>query len=188
MKLTPQITFRNLEPSAAIEGNIQKHIAKLDTFYDRIMDCRVMVEVPHRHHRKGHLYHLRIDLTVPGGELVVNRDPPEHQVNEDIYVAIRDAFNSAERELRHYAERQRGDIKTHEVPPHGRISALFPDEGYGFIEDMDGQEVYFHPNSVLNADFSQLEVGQEVRFAAETGDQGTQASTVSVIGKHHLQN
>jgi ribosome-associated translation inhibitor RaiA len=75
-----------------------------------------MVEVPHRHHRKGHLYHIRIDLTVPGAELVVKRDPPQHQAHEDIYVAIRDAFDSAERQLKEYAERQRGEVKTHEEP------------------------------------------------------------------------
>jgi ribosomal subunit interface protein len=116
MQLTPQITLRNISPSATIEANIRKHIAQLDEFYDRIMDCRVMVEVPHRQHHQGKLYHVRIDLTVPGGELVIKRDPVERQTHEDLYVAIRDAFNSAERELKDYAQRQRGDVKTHEVP------------------------------------------------------------------------
>jgi ribosomal subunit interface protein len=97
MQLTPQIALRNISLSKAIEANISKHVAKLDEFYDRITNCRVTIEVPHRHHHQGNLYHIRIDLTVPGGELVVKRDPPEHQAHEDIYVAIRDAFDSAER-------------------------------------------------------------------------------------------
>ncbi|HIK53904.1 MAG TPA: HPF/RaiA family ribosome-associated protein [Synechococcales cyanobacterium M55_K2018_004] len=185
MKLPPQITFRNLPASKAVEAKILDHVARLDEFYGRIMSCRVAIELPHRHHQ-GNLYHIRIDLTVPGTELVVNRDPPQHQAHEDIYVAIRDAFDAAERELKRYAQRRRGEVKAHEIPSHGRIASLFPDEGYGFIEATDGHEVYFHPNSLLNADFSQLEVGQEVRFAEERGDQGPQASTVRVIGKHHL--
>jgi ribosomal subunit interface protein len=188
MQLTPQITFRNLDPSDAIEANIRKHCAKLDEFYDRIMSCRIVVEAPHRHHHQGKLYHVRIDLNVPGGELVIRRDPPEHQTHEDIYVAIRDAFNSAERELREYAQRQRGYVKTHEVALHGRIATLLLDEGYGFIHVADGYEVYFHQNSLINADFGQLEVGQEVRFTEEEGEKGPQATTVRVIGKHHLHD
>lgn len=186
MQLPLQVTFRNMPPSEAIEADIREHAAKLDQFYDRIGSCRVMVEAPHRHHHQGNLYHVRIDLTVPGEELIVKRDPPEHQAHEDMYVAIRDAFDAAKRELQNYAERQRGETKTHEVPLHGRVGSLFPDEGYGFIEASDGREIYFHQNSLFNAAFSDLEVGSEVRFAEEEGDRGTQASTVRLIGKHHL--
>lgn len=185
MQLNPQITFRGISSSAAIDTNLRNHIDKLEEFYDRIMNCRVMVETSHRHHQ-GNLYHIRIDLTVPGGELVVNRDPPEHQQSEDIYVAIRDAFNAAERELKDYAQRQRQEVKTHVPSPHGRVVELFPDEGYGFIEAADGHEVYFHQNSLFDGDFSQLEIGQEVRFTEEMGNEGPQASTVRLIGKHHL--
>ncbi|MEE9542924.1 MAG: cold shock domain-containing protein [Thermodesulfobacteriota bacterium] len=77
-------------------------------------------------------------------------------------------------------------MKIHEVQPHGRISELFTDEGYGTIESSDGMEIYFHRNSVLNADFDKLEIGTEVRFVEEAGEKGPQASTVKVIGKHHL--
>jgi len=187
MQLMPQITFRGMSSSAAIDTNLRSRIDKLNEFYDHIMNCRVMVETSHRHHQ-GNLYHIRIDLTVPGSELVANRDPPEHQENEDIHVAIRDAFDAAERELKDYAQCQRGDVKTHKVSPHGRIATLFPDEGYGFIEASDGREIYFHQNSLLNIDFGQLEVGQEVRFSEEIGEQGSQASTVQLVGKHHLQD
>jgi cold shock CspA family protein/ribosome-associated translation inhibitor RaiA len=185
MQLPVQITFRDIPPSEAIEARIRQDAAKLDRFYDRIMGCRVIVESPHRHHYKGKIYHVRIDLTVPNGELVVKRDPPEHQTHEDIYVAIRDAFDAAKRKLQDYARFQRHETKAHEVPPYGWIATLFPDEGYGFIETSDGREVYFHQNSVLNSAFSQLEVGDEVRFAEEEGEKGLQASTVRLIGKHH---
>jgi cold shock CspA family protein len=65
------------------------------------------------------------------------------------------------------------------------VSKLFPDEGYGFLETPDGREVYFHRNSVLGADFDRLSIGTEVRFAEEEGEKGLQASTVTVVGKHH---
>jgi cold shock CspA family protein len=77
-------------------------------------------------------------------------------------------------------------VKHHEPPPHGRIAKFFPEEGYGEIETLDGRLVYFHQNSVVDADFSKLETGSEVRFVEEMGEKGPQASTVYVIGKHHI--
>lgn len=128
MQLNPQITFRGISSSEAIDANLRKHIDKLEEFYDRIIRCRVMVETFHRHHQ-GNLYQIRIDLTLPGGELVVNRNPPEHQASEDIYVAIRDAFDAAERKLKDYAQRQRGEVKTHEQSARGQMGEQSPDEG-----------------------------------------------------------
>jgi len=186
MQLPVEITFRNLEPSDALEARVRKESEKLDKLYDRIMRCSVVVEAHHKHHHKGNLYHVRIDLTVPGSELVVSREPDEHHAHEDVYVAVRDAFDEACRQLRAYANSSHRDVKTHEVPPHGMIKELFMDEGFGKIECSDGREIYFHKNSVLNADFDKLEVGTEVRFVEEAGDKGPQASTVKVVGKHHV--
>lgn len=186
MKLPLEITFRNMEPSEALEANVREHAGKLDQFYDRIMSCRVVVEQDHKHHRQGNLYHVRIDLTVPGKELVVSREPEKHQAYEDVYVAVRDAFRTMHRQLKEYAQRQRRQEKHHEAPPHGRIAALFPAEDYGIIEASNGEEIYFHRNSVLDGDFEQLEVGNEVRFHQEQGEKGPQASTVKLIGKHHI--
>jgi cold shock CspA family protein len=143
------------------------------------MSCRVVVEAPVRHHRKGGPYKVRIDLTVPGDELVINR-----QADEDLYVAIRDAFHAARRRLEDYARRQRGAVKVHEPFPHARVVKLFPEEGYGFLETSDGREVYFHRNSVIDSGFDRLEIGAEVRFAEESGEHGPQASTVIIAGKH----
>jgi ribosomal subunit interface protein len=102
----PQIIWQNLVPSEEIEAKIRKHIAKLEKFADRLSDCRVVIEVPHRHHHQGNIYHVQINLTVPGGELVVNRQPAQ-QAHEDLNVAIRDAFESAERQLKEYTRQQR---------------------------------------------------------------------------------
>ncbi len=185
MQMPLQITFRDMKPSAAVEDRIRERATELDQFYDRIMRCRVVVHAPHRHHHQGKLFHVRIDLTVPGAELVVNREPAMHHAYEDVYVAIRDAFDAAQRQLADYARRQRGDVKVHEIAPGARVAKLFPEEGYGFIASADGTELYFHRNSVLNDAFDRLEVGSEVEFVEEPGDKGPQASTVRVVGKHH---
>lgn len=186
MKLPLQITFRNMEPSAAMEQNIRERAEKLDLFYDQIMSCRVMVEAQHKHHHQGNTYHARIDLKVPGEEIAVSRDPGKDHAHEDVYVAIRDAFDAARRQLEDYGRRQRVQVKAHETRPHGRIARLNPQENYGMIETEDGREIYFHRNSVVNLDFDKLEIGQRVHFDEEMGDLGPQASTVMVEGKHHI--
>jgi len=183
MKLPLEITFRNMDPSEALEANVREHANKLNQFCDHIISCRVVVEQDHKHHHRGNLYHVRIDLTVPGKELVVSREPEKHHAHEDVYVAVRDAFRAIRRQLEEYNRRQRGQEKRHEMPPHGRIMSLFPDEDYGIIEAFDGREVYFHRNSVLDTSFENLRVGNEVRFHEEQGEQGVQASTVKLVSR-----
>ena len=207
MEIPLKVTFRNMPPSKAVEDNIREKAAKLDSLFDRIMRCQVIVEAPHRHHHKGKAYQVRIDLTVPGGELVINRAPPrlaaapeagieesttelaenhepsKHAAHEDVYVAIRDAFNAAGRKLQDHARRQSGAVKLHEGPPRARVAKLFPEERCGFLETPDGREIYFHGNSVLQPGFDDLDVGAEVYFAEEQGEKGPQASTVRCVEK-----
>lgn len=185
MKLPLQITFRNMDGSDAMKATIEERAGKLDKVCDRIMSCRVMVEAQHRHHQAGNLYHVRIDITVPGDELVVSREAHDRHSHVDAYVAIRDAFDAARRQLENYARQRRQEVKFHVEPPHGRISQLFMEEGYGKIETSDRREIYFHRNSILNGDFEKLEVGAEVSFAEEQGELGPQASSVRITGKHH---
>ena len=110
-----QISFRNVDPSEAVEANIRSKIDWLETFYDRIQSCRVVIEVPHRHRHQGRIYQVRLDLTVPGAEFVVNREAGLNGAHEDVYVAIRDAFDAARRRLEDHARRQRGETKGHDV-------------------------------------------------------------------------
>jgi ribosomal subunit interface protein len=186
MQIPLQVTFRNLDRSPALETNVREHAEKLDKFYDRIMSCRVVIEEQHRHHLHGNHYHVSVDVTVPGGELVASREPDEHHAYTDVYVAIRDAFDTMRRQLEDYARQHDQRLKVHAVPPHGRIVELCPAEHYGRIETPDGRLIYFHRNSVLGADFDGLRIGAEVRFDEEAGERGPQASTVHVIGKHHI--
>ncbi len=186
MQLPLQVTFRDMPRSEAVENKIREKAEKLQRFYDRIMNCRVVVQAPHLHHHQGRLYSIRIDILVPNGELVVSRDHHDDHSHEDIYVALRDAFNAAERQLKNYVRKQRREIKAHVGPPQGRIAELNPILDFGTISTDDGREIYFHRNSVLNGGFDKLEVGAMVRFAEERGERGPQASTVQTVGKHSL--
>src|SRR5574341_1329109 len=201
MKLPVQIAWRDMEPSPAVEARIREEAAKLDEFHDQIMGCRVMIEIPHHHRRRGYRFHIRIDLTMPGGEIVVNHEPTLHgslqrledeertkaqeasAPHKDIFVAIRDVFKAARRQLQDFVRRQSGAVKHHEAGPRARVIKIFAEEGYGFLETREGEEVYFHKNSVLDGDFDKLEIGAEVGFTGEMGEKGLQASTVRVTGK-----
>ncbi|MGE0821885.1 MAG: HPF/RaiA family ribosome-associated protein [Candidatus Binatia bacterium] len=180
MELPLEITSHDFALTPAIEADIRERAVKLDSYYERIMRCRVTIEAPVGHHHRGGPFKVTIDLTVPGGELVVNR-----QQNEDLLVAIRDSFDAMRRRLEDYVRQHRGDVKVHESQPQGRVAKLFPEEGYGFLESADGREIYFHSNSVLEPGFDKLSIGTEVRFVEEQGAKGPQASTVSFIGAPH---
>jgi ribosomal subunit interface protein len=177
MKLSLQITARDFELTDAIKAEITEKVEKLDKFCDQIIKCRVVVEAPHRHSHDGRLYNVNIDLKVPGSEIIIKREP-----NEDLYVAIRDSFNAAKRKIEEFVDQQRREVKYHEEVPQGKIASLFVDEGYGFLAKIDGSEVYFHENSVLNKGFEKLKIGMKVRFAEELGAKGPQASSVTVLG------
>ena len=188
MQIPLQITFRNIEPSPAVEADIRKKAAHLERFAPRITSCRVVIEARHRTHHQGTLYNCAIDIGAPGGEIAVGHVGPKDHAHEDVYVAIRDAFDAAGRRLEDHVRRTRASVKAHEPPVHGKVARLFPEEGFGFIELSDGQEVYFHRNSVHDGLFAKLSVGQEVRLSIDEkeSDKGSQASTVIPIGKHHI--
>lgn len=181
MAVPVQITFRDLPPSAAVAAHVERRAEKLETFFDRMSKCHVVVEEPHRHSRQGKKYQVEIDMHVPGKELVISRNPEDSK--EDLHATIDGAFDDAERVLEDYARQLKPDTKTHMTPPRGMIAKIFHDRGYGFIAaDGDGHEVYFHRNSVIGERFEKLVTGAKVRFAEEDGDKGPQASTVHVIG------
>ena len=180
MELPLQITFRHMDSSVAIEAEVRSRAEKLDRVYPRITSCRVVIESPHRHHQQGKLYHVAVDVTVPGGELVASRQPGARHAHEDVYVAIRDGFDAVERQLAQHAHRERRDVKTHGELPRARVAKLVPAGSYGFLETADGREIYFHAHSVRNLAFEQLLVGDQVHFSEEQGEDGPQASVVHV--------
>ena len=185
MEIPLQIVFRNIDPSPAVEADIRDKAAHLERFAERIKGCRVVIEAINRTHHQGKLYNCAIHIDVPRRTINVGHVGPKDHSHEDVYVAIRDAFIAAGRRLEDHMRHLRGEEKTHEVPLHGKIARLFPD-GFGFVELPDGQEVYFHRNSVRKGSFSKLAAGQEVRLSIdeEESDKGPQATSVTPIGKH----
>lgn len=176
MKVPLEVSSRNVDLTDELKDLIHEKAGKLRTFHDGIISCRVMVEVPHRSQKKGHPYNVRIELTVPGGDVVVKREP-----SEDLRAAIVSSFDIAERQLKSYAGRQRGEVKTHEEKPTARVDKIFLDEGYGFLMTLDGREIYFHENAVLGAKFKELSEGMLVSFVEREGDKGAQASSVTLF-------
>jgi len=180
MVVPVRLSFRGMKPSASAEAQVQKRADELEQFHPRIVACKVMLEEATRRQHQGKIFHVRIDLTVPGREIVVNRDPAEHHAHEDLNVAIRDAFNAARRQLEDHVRLQGSAVKAHEEPLIGRIVTLFPEKGYGFLTTATGEEVYVHRNAVPHGGFEKLRLGDRVRYvlAVDPGEKGVQASTV----------
>jgi ribosomal subunit interface protein len=130
MQLPLQITIRDIEHSDALEAHIRDRAGKLDEFFGHIMSCRVVVEMPHKHHQQGKNFTVHIDIGVPGSEIVVNRDHAE-----DVYVALRDAFDAAKRQLEDHARKIRGDVKTHQSKNWKRAGESAEETGPEIRED-----------------------------------------------------
>ena len=104
MQIPLQISLHGIAHSEALYSAIREKAEKLERYYDRITSCRVVLELGARHKRKGKQYSARIDLKVPGGEIAVT-----HEHDEDLQIALRDAFDAVRRRLEDYARVQRGD-------------------------------------------------------------------------------
>jgi cold shock CspA family protein len=182
MQVPLRVEFRHTERSEWLEQKIAEHAARLEHHADDIVSCRVTVDRPHRSKRTGDVYHVVVDIEVPGKEIVVSRDPGRLEGHVDPLIAVNEAFQAAERQLRSYHRLRHGEKKIHDPHSRGRIVEVQRDKGYGRIESNDGREVYFHRNAVVDEDFAALEVGNEVTFGEEAGEQGPQANFVKVIG------
>lgn len=180
MKQPLQIRFLGMEPSEAFESAARKKAGKLDTFCPDIVSCRVSIEQTHKHQHQGRPYAVRVDVTLPAHELNVDR---VH--DEDVYVALREAFDDMKRQLEDTVRRTRGDEKLHPPLLHGVVVRFGDDGRYGFIRTPDGDEYYFGVDNVSDVPFEHLQLGTEVRFIPEVTAQGRQAKRVST-GKHGM--
>ncbi|MFZ1988697.1 MAG: HPF/RaiA family ribosome-associated protein [Alphaproteobacteria bacterium] len=187
MDVPPHIMIDESISNPSVRAIVEQEIDKLEQFYPHIASCRVAITAPQKRHHSGGLFEVRIDIHIPKHrEIVVNHLAGEKAEQEHIGVAVREAFAKARRQLQDGARIQQGVTKSHEAPPHGQISKLFPIEGYGIIQAPDGTEIYFHRNSLVDAEFDKLKVGAQVRYVETEGEKGPQASTVHLVGKHHI--
>lgn len=179
MKQPLQIRFVGMDASEAIDAAARGKADKLDHFRPDIMACRVTIELENKHQHQGRPFAVRIDVTVPDHEFSVDR---VH--DEDVYVALREAFDDMKRQLEDSLRRVRGQEKLHPEPLRGEV-VRFADEGRcGFISTPGGDEYWFGPDNMAGVPFEHLALGDQVQFIPDVAAQGRQAKRVSV-GKHH---
>jgi ribosome-associated translation inhibitor RaiA len=130
MQTQPQVTFDDLPVDEAVREGVLEQIESLERIYGRITGCHVVVAQPHRRQREGRLYSIRIDLLVPGAELVINHSHPLDHAHEDVYVAMRDSFLAARRRLEDHVRHLRG-MESHPSRRQPRAARL----------DGDGEEI-----------------------------------------------
>jgi ribosome-associated translation inhibitor RaiA len=104
MQVPLEIRYHQFEGSEALEGEIRRHVDKLNRIYERLIACRISIELPHRQHKTGNVPEVHIELSVPSGiKLVVSREPHKAQqrhARPDIHTALREALKAAERQLK----------------------------------------------------------------------------------------
>jgi cold shock CspA family protein len=180
MQIEPEISFRNVPRTDFLDQAILKGVDKLGKVHDRIISVRIAVEDQRGPGIHDHLYRVRIEVTIPGGEVVVKETPADGP-HPPLDQVLNKAFDSARRKLRETKRQQKGQVKDHSVRSVGRVVELFPQEGYGFILDDQGRTVYFHRNAVAGSGWSGLDVERPVTFQEEQGDKGPQAAVVYPI-------
>ena len=173
MQIPLDISFENIAESEALSVHIRQKVDKLEQFFPRLIGCRVKVELPHKHSQQGERFEVQVAMKVPGAELVVNR-----KADEDVYVSLRDAFDAALRQPEEHIRQRNGQTKTHAESIHGEVVRIL--DGYGFIEDTEGNQYYFSEENVVGHQFNKLEEGIEVQFLPEMASQGLQAKRVNV--------
>jgi cold shock CspA family protein len=186
MRVPLEIACKGIAHTDEIDALIREEAGKLQRVCNYLMSCRVAVERRQRHQGIGNPYRVRINVTVPPGhELVVRREPSKGDMHDPLGIVIKRAFASAARRLHKLVQQQRGAVKNH---PDQQVTAvihkLFPDQGYGFLRAVETQdEVYFHRHSVLHDGFDRLTIGLGVRYTAELGEKGLQATSVQIIDR-----
>ena len=104
----PTITYRGMPHSPAMDARIIELAASLDQFATNISYCHVVIDEADRHRSKGNLFGVRVDMRIPGHEIVAT-----HQQHEDAYVAINEAFGVISRQLEEYRRKRRNSSARH---------------------------------------------------------------------------
>ncbi len=181
MQVPLALQFKDVTATPDIEERIRSKVDRLERHCDHLISCRVLVEQPHKHASSGSPYRVRIEASIPPGhDIVVVKDPQDNDLSDSLVTVINAAFTAAERQVKELVERQRHEVKVHQVP-RAVVVRVDREEGFGFLETAEGRQIYFHRNAFLDGGFDDLEVGTEVRFAEEMGDDGPQATTVHVV-------
>jgi len=189
MKVPPEITYRGVEKTAAIATLISEKIAKLEQVCDHISSCHIAIEKEQDRPRDRSPYRVRLDITVPPGhELAAESHMGNRTQYAEVDVVIRDAFDKAWRQLRDLSRQQKehvkGQVNDGAEATTALVTKLFPEQDYGFLKTLSGEDIYFNRNSVVHNDFDRLGIGTGVRFEAVEDEQGLlHATTVKIVDK-----
>lgn len=204
MQVTPEILFKGVEKTQYIDELIARGIAKLERVCDYIVSARITVEQVNARHQTGNPHRVLIEISIRDRpDIVVERlsndtrkipndfDEADSRParkstmrRESLSALINMAFDSTKRELEKVVDKQRSAVKVHpQQQAQAMVEKIFKDQQYGFLRTLDGQQVYFHRNSVLHNHWDKLTVGTAVRCTSEMGDKGLQASTVELVEK-----
>jgi ribosome-associated translation inhibitor RaiA/cold shock CspA family protein len=193
MQIPVEISFRNIEASAAAENDIRGHVERLERVYGRMTTCRVRVDQRNQNQNGTIPPVVHIEISLPGHKDIVVAHEPEHLQRRfqapDLRNAINEAFRIAERRLTKHKDKVTdhgtADLR-HEAANEfrGQVAELTPGEDFGFLMNKEGGLLYFHRNSLLSGDFDRLHRGDEVSYVEEMGDNGPQASKVRVLEDH----
>ena len=186
MQGTVEITFKDINKTPEYEQVIREKIDKLEKFCNYMISCRVIVERPQKYPDTANPYRVRIYITVPPShEIIAKESASQGGIHDNLLTVINRTFHAAERQLKELNRRLHGEVKTHpQQQVMGIVHSVSKEDGYGFIKTVESQEdIYFHKNSVLHHDYERMEVGTGVRFTAEQGEKGLQASSVEIVFK-----
>ncbi|MBS1304114.1 HPF/RaiA family ribosome-associated protein [Loktanella sp. SALINAS62] len=177
-----EIAWRNTDRSDALEARIRDRVEKMHRYFSHITSVHVVVEVQHRSQKNNKGYRVRVEARVPGTELVSSKSPEDSADYFDPNLTVRDVFDAMDRQLENFSQKVRGDVKTLEGPPQGRVVRKFSE--YGFIETLAGEEIWFSETAVTQGSFADLKVGDSVELTVAPGQgaMGSQASMVRPIG------
>jgi ribosomal subunit interface protein len=193
MQIPVEISFRNIEGSAAAEDAIREHVDRLERMYGHMTTCRVRVDQRNQNQNGTIPPVVHIEISVPGRKDIVVAHEPGHLQQRfqapDLRNAINEAFRIAERRLGKHKDKLTDHgiaAMTHEAANEfrGQVAELTPGEEFGFLMTKEGGLLYFHRNSLLIGDFDRLHRGDEVSYVEEMGDNGPQASKVRVLEDH----
>jgi ribosomal subunit interface protein len=185
MQIAPEIVYHDVERSEWVESYVLERMRRLDKFAQGITRCHVTLTREQGSRQKGNRYSVMVEVRVPPQhDLAIKKEKEIREMRTELPAVINLAFGAIERQLKKTAELRRYAPKGHhDEQPHGIVEQLLAD-GYGFIRTVDdNRQFYFHRNSVLHDDFARLAVGTEVRFSAEEGQEGPQASSVQIVSK-----
>lgn len=183
MQVPPELSFRGIESDPGIESRIRERLKNLEKVCDYISSAHIAVEKTQQHQERGNPYRVRIDLNVPPGhEIAVRKEPSKGDLHHPLESVINDAFDAARKQLKELVEKQQGKTKSHPAQEvNAFVDKIFHQRGYGFLKSLEGHQVYFHRNSVLNETFDRLRPGAGVHYTEEMGEKGPQASSVRII-------